>query len=136
MFLVELQELGFRLVQSADKHMHLKKIIEKNQEDLEKINNQRRLWLWASSVTFVALMFIIFAWDWIDHIGSKSVWWLVIGCMIIVSVNWWYWTLRVIRKLIMHQEIEYYILESILDDIKHVKQHIKELGSQHLDEFK
>lgn len=114
----------------------LKKVIEANQEDLEKMNDQRRAWLWASSIVFWAIIVIIFAWDWIDGLNSKSVWWFIVSCMLILSINWWYWTMRIIRKLIAHQNLEYNVLISILKDIGKIKQDVKELGVKSIDKSK
>lgn len=112
------------------------KEIEQHEKDLEKLHDQRRMWLWASSIVFWALIFIIFAWDWIDGFGSKSVWWLIVSCMLIVSINWWYWSMRVVRKLIVHQTIEYGILKSILGDVSEVKKSVRELGARNIDIIK
>lgn len=113
-----------------------KKEIEQHEEDLEKLHDQRRMWLFASSIVFWALIFIIFAWDWIDGFGSKSVWWVIVSCMLIVSINWWYWSMRVVRKLIVHQTIEYGILKSILGDVSEVKADIKDLRIKTIDKSK
>lgn len=110
-----------------------KKILEKNQLDLEKLHDQRRAWLWASSVVFWAIIVIIFAWDWLDGLGSKSVWWFIVSCMLILSINWWYWTMRIIRKLIAHQEVEYDLLKSILTDLSKIKKDVRVLGSRSVD---
>lgn len=110
-----------------------KRIIDKSQLDLEKLHDQRRAWLWASSIVFWAIIFIIFFWDWLDGFGSKSVWWLIVSCMLVLSINWWYWTMRIIRKLIVHQEIEYDLLKSILTDLSKIKKDVRALGSQTVD---
>ena len=113
-----------------------KELIEDHQADLERMHDQRRNWLWASSIVFWAIVLIIFAWDWIDGFGSKSIWWVVVSAMLIISVNWWYWTMRIIRKLIAHQEVEYEILKSILLDIAEVKSDVRDLRIKTLDDPK
>lgn len=113
-----------------------KKEIEQHEADLEKLHDQRRMWLWASSIVFWALIFIIFAWDWLDGFHSKSIWWVIVSCILIVSINWWYWTMRVVRKLIVHQAIEYGILKSILIDVSEVKSNIRDLRVKTIDRSK
>ena len=110
--------------------------VVQHEADLEKLHDQRRKWLWASSIVFWAIVLIIFAWDWIDGFGSKSVWWVIVSAMLIISINWWYWTMRVIRKLIVHQEIEYSILKSILIDIAEVKSDVRDLKIKTIDSSK
>ena len=114
-------------------NLNSKRLIKQNQKDLERLHDQRRLWLWASSVVFWAIICIIFFWDWIDGLNSKSVWWFIVSCMLILSINWWYWTMRVIRKLVNHQAVEYDLLQSILSDLARVKKDVKELGSKSVD---
>lgn len=114
-------------------NLNSKKIIEENQKELDSIHDQRRIWLWASSIVFWAIIFIIFFWDWLDGLGSKSVWWFIVSCMLILSINWWYWTMRVIRKLVNHQSVEYDLLKSILRDISRIKKDVKELGAKSVD---
>lgn len=113
-----------------------KELVLAHQEDLEKLHDQRRMWLWASSGVFWAIILIIFAWDWISGFNSKSVWWVLVSAMLLVSINWWYWTMRVIRKLIHHQEVEYEILKSILLDIAEVKSDVRDLKIKTLDKSK
>ena len=113
-----------------------KKLLEQNQADLDKMNDQRHIWLWASSIVFWAIIGLIFFWDWIDGLNSKSIWWFIVSCMLILSINWWYWTMRIIRKLIAHQEVEYDLLKSIIKDIGKIKEHIRILDSQSVDNSK
>lgn len=116
--------------------MNTSKSIKENQQDLEKLYNQRRYWLWASSVVFFGLVFVIFFWDWIDGFGSKSVWWFVVSCMLLISINWWYWSMRVIRKLIHHQSVEYGLLRLILVDLRKIKQDLKRMEAESVDKSK
>jgi uncharacterized membrane protein len=108
-------------------------LLEQHAKDLDKINNQRRIWLYASSVVMVGIVFIIFTWDWLDHFHSNQLWWLVISLMLIVSINWWYWTMRVIRILLQHQRVEYNLLHCILNEIELAKHELKGLVDQSVD---
>ena len=117
-------------------NLETKKLIEDNQKELDRIHDQRRVWLWASSVVFWALIFIIFAWDWIDGMQSKSIWWVIVSCMLLLSINWWYWTMRVIRRLVNHQAAEYDLLQSILHDLSSIKQDVRDLSDKAIDNLK
>lgn len=108
-------------------------LIDIEERNLDRINDQRRLWLWASSFVFWAIIIVIFAWDWIDGFDSKAVWWFIVSCMLILSINWWYWTMRVIRILVHHQLVEYDILKSILVDLGKIKKDVRELGGKSVD---
>ena len=112
------------------------RLFKLNEEDLEKINSQRRTWLYASSFVIASVVFLIFGWDWLDHFRSKEVWWAIVSMMLIISVNWWYWTMRVVNKMIGHQRIEMAIVRELVDDIREIKQEVKKLGNQDLDNSK
>ena len=101
--------------------------IKKTDEKLEKINNQRRKWLIASSIVFIGIIFLIFAWDWLDRLDSSIVWWIIISCMLIISMNWWYWTMKVIRQLIHHQKLEFNLLSDIITEIKSIKENLEKI---------
>lgn len=114
-------------------NIRTKKLLNKHTQDLNRINQQRRLWLYASSVVLVGILFLIFTWDWIDGLHSKSIWWLVVSTMLIISVNWWYWTMRVIKRIIEHQEIEFDLIRVIMTDIREVKKDIQFLAPKNID---
>lgn len=111
-------------------------LIKKNDEDLEKINQQRRAWLYASSIVLAGIVALIFSWDWLDNVHSKSVWWVIISLMLILSVNWWYWTMRVVLRLINHQKIEFQIIHELLYDIKDLKTEIRQMSTRNVDKSK
>lgn len=94
-------------------------------ETLETMYEQRRRWLWASSVVFFAIITLMFAWEWIDHFESKTAWWFIVSCMLLLSINWWYWTMRVIRILLNNQSKNYGILLSMLDDLEAMKADVR-----------
>jgi uncharacterized membrane-anchored protein YitT (DUF2179 family) len=108
-------------------------LLDKHLADIDRINNQRRAWLYASSVVFVGIIFLIFSWDWLDHFHLKSIWWVVISVMLILSINWWYWTMRVVRIMLNHQEAQHSLLKSILEDIGETRSDIKLLTTKTID---
>lgn len=106
--------------------MTLDTLLKKHQQELDRLNNERRLWLWSSSIVFAGIIFLIFGWEWISGIGSRTIWWLIISLMLLISVNWWYWTMKVVRVIICYQEIEFQLIKEIHDQIKKVKIDLKE----------
>lgn len=90
-------------------------------KDLEKIYNQRRWWLYASSIVYTGLIFTIFGWDYLVKCASDRVWWVLISIALLISINWWYWTMRTIRNLIVSMYNEYHILNEINTDIAELK---------------
>ena len=114
----------------------LKQIIDNHTQDLERLNRQRRWWLYASSIVVFGILVLMFAWDWLEEFHSKGIWWLVVSMMLVVSVNWWYWTMKVIRRIIEHQKTEFELIGVIMTDIKEVKKDIKFLDPNNVDKSK
>jgi hypothetical protein len=112
---------------------HTSKLIAENTKDLEHINAQRRMWLYASSVVVLATLFLIFGWDWLDHFHSKSIWWLTASAILVLSVNWWYWTMRVMLRLLHHQKMEFHIITELILEIKEIRNEVRHLGVQNVD---
>lgn len=113
-----------------------KDLLTKHSKDLNRINQQRRWWLYASSVVLFGIISLIFAWDWLDDFHSKTVWWFIASTMLIISVNWWYWTMKVIKRIIEHQEIEFDLITSIMTELREVKRDIQFLDPKSIDKDK
>ncbi len=111
-----------------------KSIIKKHKEDLERINNQRKSWLYASSIVLTGIVFLIFTWDWLSDFHSKTIWWVVVSVMLILSVNWWYWTMRVIRILLDYNNAAYDLLTDVIDEVTEARNDIKFLVNQNVDQ--
>lgn len=114
----------------------LKELLTKHTKDLDRINTQRRWWLYASSFALAGILVVMFGWDWLDSFHSKSVWWLTVGLMLMVSINWWYWTMKVLRRIIEHQKIEFDLIATIMIEIREVREDIKFLAPKDLDKDK
>lgn len=97
------------------------KLLSQNTDDIEEINQQRRYWLLASSIVFVSIIVLIFSWDWITSTRQQSLWWIFISLLLIVSVNWWYWTMNSLATIINRTRDEFIILSDVVDEISDVK---------------
>lgn len=110
------------------------RLLIQHEKDLETINNRRYWWSWSSLCTVISIIFLTTTWEWLNHIQSERLWWMIVSAMIIVAINWWYWTIRILRIMITHQRIEYELIKSILHDIKLLKYDIKEFRSLTIDD--
>jgi hypothetical protein len=95
--------------------------IKDHTENLEKIYKQRRIWLYASSIVYSGIILIIFGWDFIIEHTDRTLWRAVISFGLLISVNWWYWTMQSISTLVRSMHDEYSILTEVTTDIKQVK---------------
>lgn len=106
----------------------LKSIIDSHKRDINRINNQRILWLRLSSVIFMSVVIIIFSWDTIQQIHN-SFWWVIISIMLIVTVNWWYWTMKTISTLLKHQQEENIIIKELINELRDLKKIINQIDN-------
>lgn len=88
---------------------------------LDKINEQRRMWLYASLIVYTGVIFLIFGWGYLEDLHNTQIWWVVISLSLLISVNWWYWTMHSISILVKSIYNEYEILQEVTTDITHVK---------------
>lgn len=92
---------------------------------LEKIYKQRRHWLYASSIVYTAIILTIFSWDYLTTCTTHKVWWVLISLGLLVSVNWWYWTMRSIASVVRSVYSEYEILNEITTELRDIKEEVK-----------
>lgn len=111
----------------------MEKTLEKNLSQLNKFNQQRRLWLALSLFVMISIAFIIFDWN---HIQAYKLEWTMGSIGLLISASWWYWTMRIIRHLIQHKTDEYQILNDIVAEIKDIKAHVLDLSSNPVDKDK
>lgn len=113
---------------------HKRQIISKFKSDITRLNDQRQRWLMFSSVIFVGVILIIFFSDTINNLQSQTVWWMIGSVGLLVSINWWYWTLTLIRRVLQHQIDTVVILNEITNDVKDIKTDITDLYQKKLIE--
>ena len=101
------------------------KRIQDHTTALEKIYKQRRIWMYISSLVYTFIIFLIFGWDYITANGNANVWWVIISLSLMLSVIWWYWTMRSLVTLVRSIYAEYEILTEITNDINEIRTIIK-----------
>lgn len=106
------------------------KDFENHARNLDNVGHQRRIWLWSSTVVVICTFTLILLWEWLDSILTKNIWWIVVSASFIISMNWWYWTMKVIKIMIQTQTMEYQLIQSILTDIAEIKRDIQALRKE------
>ena len=102
-------------------------MIEQHTNDMHRINEQRRWWLVASSIVFSGTIFIIFFWDWISGFNEKSIWWVIVSLMLVICMNWWYWTMSLVKQLMEHHTNSIKVIKSLISDINTVRSDLKDI---------
>lgn len=103
--------------------------IKQHTKNLEKIQKQRKMWLYASSIVYCAIVLVIFGWDYLAEHTNRKMWWAVISFGLIVSMNWWYWTMQSLKTVVQSVFEEYEILYEVttnIDDLKVLMKRYKE----------
>lgn len=104
--------------------------VKKILNDLDRANEQRKKWLMASSVVIAGIIGWIACWNWIHSLDSVWIDWLMISLGLIISVNWWYWTMGLVRQYLSHQRSVLEVLDNIVQDLKIVKDDVKNLNKE------
>ena len=96
--------------------------IANNLKDLNNLNNERIFWLKISSFVVATFLFILFSWS---HILTSKLLYIIFGLGIAISIFWWFWTMRLIRKIIGFKTIETQALAELVTNIKEIKNDIR-----------
>lgn len=99
-------------------------------QDLKQIGFERRAWLVLSAFVVFSIGFIIFG---SNQLEKLHILWIIGGIGLLISMVWWYWSMRIINKLVVHREEEIAVLNDLCIDIKEVRQEIRELKTKTLD---
>lgn len=106
--------------------VRLKHIIDYHKRELSKINNKRMVWLMLSSVIFVLTIPLIFSWDLLEN---KNIWWIIVSSMLIVTINWLFWTIKTITIILNHQQEETVIIKELIAELRELKKTIKQIDN-------
>jgi hypothetical protein len=94
------------------------------QQALDKFDTERVFWLKLSG--FIVAILLSSIWQW-DYIQSHHLGWFIFTVGTSVSVLWWFWTMKLIRTTLYHRSEEVNVLIGIVEDIKAIKDQVKEL---------
>ena len=90
-------------------------------KNLSETDAQRRKWLLWSSVVFIGIAIYIAFWNWIHELENPFIEWSFISVGLVITVNWWYWTMSSLSTLVRCIYTEYTILSEVTHDIEEVK---------------
>ena len=93
-------------------------------EKLQNFDRERKSWLVLSAFVSIGAIGVIFGWN---AVQTNHLIWVVSSLGLVIAVIWWYWTMRLIRHLIEHKIVESTILQELVEDIRHIKEEVKNL---------
>ena len=109
------------------------KKISRHLEHLTLFNNQRKAWLILSSFVVAVVLKVVYDWD---KIQEHHLTWFIVTLGLTVSVVWWYWTMKLIRELILQRKEESEILHDIVVHIREVQNEVRKLAEAQVDRDK
>ncbi len=109
------------------------KLFKQHNIEIEQISNHRRWWFYASLYMAGSIILLVASWNWIIDLHSHYAWVGVIVLIVVLSINWTYWTASIIHKFLNHQRLELILITEMATDIKQLKKEIQEFGRQTLD---
>ena len=90
-------------------------------QNLRQFKKERKLWMALSAIVLVTLTGIVLDWPLIFHYKLE---WLIGSLGILMSIAWWYWTMRITKELLTIKIRDREILQEIIEDIKHIRKEI------------
>jgi ABC-type bacteriocin/lantibiotic exporter with double-glycine peptidase domain len=93
-------------------------------EKLQNFDRERKSWLVLSAFVSIGAIGVILGWN---AVQTNHLIWVVSSLGLVIAVIWWYWTMRLIRHLIEHKIVESSILQELVEDIRHIKEEVKNL---------
>jgi hypothetical protein len=108
----------------------MKDILLHHLTELKKIDNQRKAWLLLSALVIVAVSFIIFN---ASRLEEFRILWVVGSLGIVLAVVWWFWTMRIVNKVISHRTEEINILIELNNNVKGIKEDILKSYTKDVD---
>jgi len=107
--------------------------LKKHLTNLKTLDRERQHWLRLSAFVVLSVFGVIFEWN---FVMANRLAWLLVSCGLIVTVIWWYWTMRFIRHLLESKNDEYLILNDIITDVSEIKQDIRDTFFNTIDKSK
>lgn len=95
--------------------------LKKQIDALHRINDYRKAWLFLSAFVVMTIIGIIFGWN---YVSRGKFLWIASSMGLLVSMTWWYWTMRLIRHLISYKIEESKILEELVVEIQTIKKEV------------
>lgn len=94
---------------------------------LSIFNKERAIWMIVSGFMIAFLITIAISWNTILETHNPKIWGAIGLTLVIVTVNWWYWTMGLVKRLLEFQKDEIVILQEIVDDIRTIKNDVQDL---------
>ena len=98
--------------------------LKKHLDKLHAFDNERRAWLVLSAFVVISVLVVLGEWHNLEHTNLTY----AVGAIgLVLSVTWWYWTMRIVRYLIASKTDEYLILSEVVQMVRDVKYDVKKL---------
>ena len=108
-------------------------LINKFQNDINRFNAQRVLWLVFSAITIISLFLLGAGWNDLHSLESDLFIWVASASTATITAVWWVWTMLMIRRFIDYQYQFISVLTEITDDLSTIRHDLKEFNDSSVD---
>ena len=109
--------------------LQFNKLFNSHTIEMNNINKIRYWWIISSLMVYATIISIIVGWSWLIDMQHPQLW-INIAIISLISINWWYWTMVIIMKLISHQQREAEFANELIQEIKELRKHIVDIKYQ------
>jgi len=96
-------------------------------KELELIDKHRQKWTILGAGTVVTVIFILIDWE---ILQKHHLLWAALSFGIILGAAWWYWTMRMIKSLLLIKHNEITVLSDLNDAITDIRTELKKKFTQ------
>ena len=90
-------------------------------QSLRQFEKERKLWMALSVAVLIIVVSIIFDWP---SLSQNNIAWCAGAGGLLMSIVWWYWTMRITKELLTIKIQDRQILQEVIEDVKHIRQEI------------
>ena len=102
-------------------------MIQEYEAYVNLMNKQYKYWMIASAIIYSCVITFIVLFDFVIRLDSKIIWWSIISILLMVSMNWWYWTMSLVKQLMEHHTNSIKVIISLISDINTVRSDLKDI---------
>ena len=102
-------------------------MIQEYEAYVNLMKKQYKYWMIASAIIYSCVITFIVLFDFVIRLDSKIIWWSIISILLMVSMNWWYWTMSLVKQLMEHHTNSIKVIKSLISDINAVRSDLTDI---------
>ena len=104
-------------------------LLNKRNKEIVKAEQERILWLKIITISIITAVILFLFWQFFVPASISAVVGFVTSVLLLILVIWWLWTMKILKQIIFHKQLEVDILIDLIHDLETVKKNLKDLGN-------